>query len=50
MAKQYEAPKVVEVLDATTAIQGRKDGPAGDNTTGSPVQPMTTSPGYPADE
>jgi hypothetical protein len=50
MIKKYQAPKVVEVLNATTAIQGKKNGPAGDGTTGLPHQPMTTSAGYPADE
>jgi hypothetical protein len=48
MNKQYEAPKLIEVFDATESIQGGKDGLNGDAHMG-PTQPATT-PGYSADE
>jgi len=48
MTKQYEAPKLIEVFDATESIQGGKDGLNGDAHMG-PTQPATT-PGYSADE
>ena len=48
MTRKYEAPKLIEIFDATKCIQGSKDGPNGDAHLG-PMQPETI-PAYPADE
>lgn len=48
MNKKYQAPKVVEVYDATRSIQGGKMGPNEDASQGA-GHPSTT-PGYSADE
>ena len=47
MNKTYEAPRIVEVFDASAVIQGGKQGALGDNNDS--ILPVTT-PGYPADE